>query len=90
VSLTKKELPLVVLTGHRKSGTSVFHRLFDGVSGVDLYPTDLTVLYAYFSCFTSKSGVTNDELKERLIHVVKKSMEYASSQGLALLKSTLL
>jgi hypothetical protein len=84
MNLTKKELPLVILTGHRKSGTSVFHRLFDGVSGVDLYPTDLTVLYAYFSCFTSKKGVTNDELKERLMHVVKNSMEYSVKQGLDL------
>jgi len=82
MSLTKEELPLVILTGHRKSGTSVFHRLFDGVDGVDLYPTDLTVLYAYFSCFTSKKRITDNELKERLVYVLEKSMEYASSHGL--------
>ena len=84
MNLTKKELPLVILTGHRKSGTSVFHRLFDGVNGVNLYPTDLTVLYAYFSCFTLKKNVSNNELKERLLHVVKSSMEYSAKQGLDL------
>ena len=84
VILTKKELPLVILTGHRKSGTSVFHRLFDGVNSVNLYPTDLAVLYAYFSCFTSKKSLSNNDLKERLIYVVESSMEYSVKQGLGL------
>ena len=84
MNLTKKELPLVILTGHRKSGTSLFHRLFDGVNSINLYPTDLTVLYAYFSCFTAKKDVSNKELKERLIYVVKNSMEYSVKQGLDL------
>ena len=81
----KKELPLVILTGHRKSGTSLFHRLFDCVNGVNLYPVDVTVLYAYFSCFTSKKGVSSKELKDRLLHVVKTSMEYSLKQGLDLI-----
>jgi hypothetical protein len=78
MNLTKNELPLVILTGHRKSGTSLLYRLFDSVNS---HPTDLTVLYAYFSCFTSKKGVSNKELKERLVHVVKSSLEYSVKQG---------
>jgi hypothetical protein len=82
MSLTKKELPLVLLTGHRKSGTSMFHRLFDGVNGVNLYPTDLTILYAYFSCFTSKENISDNKLKERLMLVVRSNMRFAENQGL--------
>lgn len=74
-------IPLVILTGHRKSGTSVFHRLFDGVNGINLYPTDLSVLYAYFPCFTLNGNITNNELKIRLIQVVKKSLGFVSADN---------
>lgn len=79
-----RDFPLVILTGHRKSGTSLFHRLFDGVKSVNTYPTDLTVLYAYFSCFTSQKEISNNSLKERLIQVLDKSLEYSLKQGLDL------
>ncbi len=67
------QLPLVILTGHRKSGTSLFHRLFDGHPGITLYPVDISLLYAYFPCFTDKYSHDNEVLKERLLHVINKS-----------------
>ena len=51
--MDQKQEELFILTGHRKSGTSMFHRLFDGHPDINLYPVDLSILYAYFPCFTS-------------------------------------
>ena len=63
----------VVLTGHRKSGTTLLHRLFDGCKEMALYPVDLSVLYAYFPCM-SQSEKSSDVLRQRLLHVVRKSI----------------
>jgi aminopeptidase-like protein len=72
MNLTKKELPLVILTGHRKSGTSVFHRLFDVVIDSELKhgvlnygeliikgETDKEVLLSTYVCHPS---MANNEL----------------------------
>ena len=69
-SIDSKNLSLIVLTGHRKSGTSLLHRLFDGHSSLNIYPVDISVLYAYFPCFTNNSKLTNKDLTERLLHVL--------------------
>ena len=69
--INKEDTPLVILTGHRKSGTSMFHRLFDGVDGVNLYPPDISILYAYFPYFTSRNSISDNELRNRLVCVVR-------------------
>jgi len=71
----KEDTPLVILTGHRKSGTSMFHRLFDGVDGVNLYPPDISILYAYFPYFTSRNSISDSELRDRLVCVVRESID---------------
>lgn len=45
---------IIFLTGHRKSGTSLLHRLFDNHPDIDVYPTDLTIFYNYFPYYTSR------------------------------------
>lgn len=77
----RENLPLIILTGHRKSGTSMFHRLFDGLEGINLYPTDISILYAYFPCFTGRKDITDDELKARLLHVLDQSISYICKQN---------
>lgn len=64
----------IFLSGHRKSGTSVFHRLFDGHPGIFLYPVDISVLYAYFPKFTAELQNNPDKLRERLRIVLNKSL----------------
>ncbi len=56
---------LVLLTGHRKCGTTMFHNLFDGHPDISCYPMDITVLYAYYPYFISEHR-TDDELRARL------------------------
>ena len=42
---------LLFLTGHRKSGTTMFANLFDGHDDFLVYPSDICLLYAYFPYF---------------------------------------
>jgi len=83
----RKNLPLIILTGHRKSGTSLFHRLFDGLDGINLYPTDLSMLYAYFPCFTGRKDITDAELRARLLHVLDQSISYICKQNSSVVKN---
>lgn len=39
---------VIFLTGHRKAGTSLLARLLEGHEDINSYPTDLTLLYAFF------------------------------------------
>jgi hypothetical protein len=64
---------IIILTGHRKSGTTLLHRLFDGNNDILLYPVDLSVLYAYFPCFVDKKK-TAKLLRKRLGVVIRKSL----------------
>lgn len=73
--MDQKQEELFILTGHRKSGTSMFHRLFDGHPDINLYPVDLSILYAYFPCFTSDLNYPEKELRIRLKKVLKQSLE---------------
>lgn len=71
--------PIIFLTGHRKSGTSVFHRLFDGYPEVTVYPVDLSFLYAYFPAFTENRYVDAFELRKRLCLVIARSLQCHAS-----------
>ncbi len=73
---------LIFLTGHRKCGTTMFHRLFDGHPALNSYPVDLTVLYAYFPHFIS-GDAPDAELWERLDKVIFLTLERElSSHGI--------
>ena len=66
--------PLILLTGHRKSGTTMFHHLFDGHRELCCYPVDLAVLYAYFPHFISEQH-SERELRTRLEKIVCDPLE---------------
>lgn len=62
----------IMLTGHRKSGTSLFHALFDGHSAVNVYPVDLSVLYAFYPAW-SVPKYSRQQKIERLSMVLRKA-----------------
>lgn len=62
----------IILTGHRKSGTSLLHRLFDNHPELNVYPVDISLLYAYYPNWTNKN-LSGKELKKRFSLVIKKS-----------------
>jgi hypothetical protein len=64
----------VFLTGHRKSGTTMLRGLFDGHKSATTYPSDVGLLYAYFPAFTLDGARSDDELRERIPVVLKKSL----------------
>ena len=62
----------IILTGHRKSGTTLLHRIFDNHPGLNIYLVDISfLLYAFYPCWTSKK--LNKELKDRFSLVIQKS-----------------
>ena len=61
-----------ILTGHRKSGTTLLHKLFDGHPDLNVYPVDLSLLYAFYPYWTAKN-LSARELRDRFSVVVKKS-----------------
>lgn len=63
----------IILTGHRKSGTSLLHRLFDNHPELNVYPVDISLLYAYYPIWTNKN-FSLKYLKKRFILVIKKSL----------------
>ena len=69
-----------MLTGHRKSGTTLLHKLFDGHPEINVYPNDISLLYAFFPCWAN-SDISLNEKKQRITRVLKKSTSSAS--GLA-------
>jgi hypothetical protein len=66
-------MKILFLTGHRKSGTSMFSSLFDGHKDFCVYPTDLSILYAYYPYFI-KNKHSYSRKKKRLLKVLKKSL----------------
>ena len=62
----------VMLTGHRKSGTTLLHKLFDGHTELNVYPVDISLLYAFYPCW-SRSCSSVDEKKSRITEVLKSS-----------------
>jgi protein-tyrosine sulfotransferase len=66
---TVVDKPIVFICGHRKSGTTMFHNLFDGHPELCVYPMDINLLYGYFPNFNSVSTST-EELEARVDRVV--------------------
>ncbi|WFE74175.1 sulfotransferase [Roseinatronobacter sp. S2] len=62
----------IFITGHRKSGTTLLHKLFDGHPSLNVYPTDISLLYAYFPCFVP--SIDNTESLDRIRLVLGKSL----------------
>ena len=67
---------LLILTGHRKAGTSLLHRLLDGVKSLNCYPVDISILYGYFPHYVNDMQLSDTQLKKRLKLVIEKSLEY--------------
>ena len=64
---------IILLTGHRKSGTSMLLRLFDGHLGVNNYPVDVS-LYGLF--VDSKKLKNTKDIRKRFELIVKTSFRY--------------
>jgi hypothetical protein len=64
----------VFLTGHRKSGTTLLRRLFDGHNSATTYPTDIGLFYAYFPCFTQDRSRSRQDLQNRISLVLSRSL----------------
>ena len=62
----------IILTGHRKSGTTLLHSLFDNHPELNIYPTDISLLYAYYPCWTN-NNISASELKDRFSLIIQKS-----------------
>ena len=67
-------MTILFLTGHRKSGTTVLHRLFDGHPGINLFPVDLSIFYAYFPCFVDKARP--EACRHRLRVILEKTLSH--------------
>ena len=61
---------ILFITGHRKSGTTMFANLFDQHKDFLVYPTDLCLLYAYFPYFIQEKSYLKK--KARILHIIKK------------------
>ena len=64
----------IFLTGHRKSGTTLLKSLLDGQPEISSYPTDLTLLYAYFPHVKFKK-YPKKMLVEKIIKIVMGSLK---------------
>lgn len=79
VGIQQKDESIVLLTGHRKSGTTMFLNLFDGHRALCCYPVDLSILYAYFPRFICEHH-TEDELRARLDTIVCDLLQHKMSK----------
>ena len=70
----------ILFTGHRKSGTSMFIKLFDGSPYVNNIPIDLSLLYAYFPILKNETSI--EKHLERIKIVLEKS--FSKVHGLLL------
>ena len=61
------------ITGHRKSGTTMLASLFDGHKDLSVYPTDLSLMYAYYPNFNNDRYSYQQKIK-RIKLVLKKSL----------------
>ena len=69
-----KNYKILFLTGHRKSGTSMLHNLFDGHEDFLVYPSDIAILYAYYPGFIGKN-YSFEFKKRRLLKVIRKNLQ---------------
>ena len=65
----------IFICGHRKSGTTMLHKLFDNHQALFVYPIDLNLLYAYYPVFL-KPNHSNEERLKRLDIILFKELEY--------------
>lgn len=65
-------MKIIFLTGHRKSGTTMLHKLFDGHPDLVVYPTDICLLYAYIPCLSKDKS--KEFAIERIRLVIEKSL----------------
>ena len=64
---------LIFLTGHRKSGTTLLHSLFDNHPDIDVYPTDFTFFYSYFPHYTNNLK-NKKKLIKRIMHLTNNTI----------------
>jgi len=64
-------MKVVFLTGHRKSGTTLLHALFDGHPEMNIYPVDLCLLYGFLPCQINR--LSKKEQLPRIEDVIRKS-----------------
>ncbi|WP_440694009.1 sulfotransferase family protein [Candidatus Pelagibacter sp. HIMB1695] len=67
---------IIFLTGHRKSGTSLLHRLFDDHPHINLYPDDFTFFYSYFPYYTDKYKNNKKELINRIVKIYSNLIKF--------------
>lgn len=65
------------ITGHRKSGTTLLTSLFDNHNDFTVYPTDLSLMYAYFPFFNNSKYSY-----QRKINRIKKIMKLSLKKNL--------
>lgn len=65
----------IMITGHRKSGTTLLHKLFDNHPSLNVYPVDLSLLYAFYPCWSSVDNHV-EEKKARFSLVLLKSISH--------------
>jgi hypothetical protein len=58
-----KNFKIIFLTGHRKSGTSVFHKLFNNHPEISVFPTDPAIFYAYFGIYDNENYSFSKKIK---------------------------
>ena len=66
---------ILFLTGHRKSGTTMFSNLFDGHEDFLVYPSDICLLYAYYPFFI-KSKMSLKKKKDRIFKNIIKGFRF--------------
>ena len=64
---------LLFITGHRKSGTTMFANLFDNHKDFLVYPSDICLLYAYYPFFI-KSVFSFIKKKEIILKILSKDL----------------
>ena len=67
-------MDFIFLTGHRKSGTTLLHKLFDGHPELNVFPVDISLLYAYLPCHISHLEL--EEAQERVNIVIRESTNF--------------
>lgn len=73
--MVNKKFKIIFITGHRKSGTSLVHRLFDGHPDICDFPADPSVFYAYFGTYDNLN-ISNNEKKKRIIKILSEALDY--------------
>lgn len=78
---------IILLTGHRKSGTTLLSKLVDGHPELTSYPTDISVLYAVFpkysQAFKNQKTRFNGRLHKVLFQTLRDSGTSFGAKGSA-------